>query len=111
MESRRDWRRLCKGESEQQIVPRREDQIGGDRRQLAEEIGAWPELGPCSTPEFIADVADRVDRERQQIEAHQDGGEVVLAVSEAVLEVIALGLEDVERLILDLPPCPATGGA
>ena len=108
--SGRDWRRLCKSEGEKQIVPRREDQIGGDRRQLAEEIVAWPKLGPCRPPEFIANVAHGVDREGQQIQADQDGGKILLAVSEAVLKVIAVGLEDVERLVLDLPPRPAAGG-
>src|SRR3954463_11277974 len=111
MPSRRDWRRLGKGESEQQTVPRREDQIGGDRRQLAEEIVARSKLGPCGTPEIVADVADGVDPERPPIEGHQDGSEIVFAVSEAVLEVIAVGLEHVERLVLDLPPRPAAGGA
>src|SRR3954452_19109483 len=59
--SRWKRRRFCKGEGEQQILPRREDQIDRDRRQLAEEIAAWPKLGPCGAPEFIADVADGVD--------------------------------------------------
>jgi hypothetical protein len=108
--SRRDWRGLGEGEGEQQILPRREDQIDRDGRQLVEEIIAWPELDPCSPPKFVADVADGVDRERQQVQADQDGGKIVLAVSEAVLKVIAVGLEDVERLVLDLPPRPAAGG-
>src|SRR3954471_11164328 len=108
--SRWERRRVCKGGGGQEILPRREDQIDRDRRQLAEEIAAWPKLGPCGAPEFIADVADGVDGERQQVQADQDGGEVLLAVSEAVLEVVALGLEHVERLVLDLPSRPATGG-
>ena len=33
----------------------------------------------------------------------------MLPVSEAVLKVVAFVLQDVERLILDLPPCPAAG--
>ena len=31
-------------------------------------------------------------------------------MSEAVLKVVALVLQNVERLVLDLPPGPATGG-
>jgi len=65
----------------------RGDQVGGDRRQFMEEIIAWPELCPCRPPEVVADVADGMDRERQQVQAHQDGGKIVLAVSEAVLKV------------------------
>src|SRR4051812_38196592 len=38
--SRWKRRRFCKGEGEQRILPRREDQIDRDRRQLAEEIAA-----------------------------------------------------------------------
>ena len=45
-----------------------------------------------------------------QVQTHQDGGEILLPVSEAVLKVVAIVLQDVERLILDLPSGPATGG-
>jgi hypothetical protein len=48
-------------------------------------------------------VADGVEGERQQIERGEEGGKVLLAVSEVVLEVIAAGLEGIERLVLDLP--------
>jgi hypothetical protein len=44
-----------------------------------------------------------VEGERQQIERGGEGGKVLLAVSEVVLEVIAAGLEGIERLVLDLP--------
>ena len=108
--SRRDWWRLCKGEGEQQIFPRREDVIGRYRGQLVEEIIARPELCPGGAPEFVADVADGVDREGQQVQTHQDGGKILLPMSKAVLKVVAVGLEHVERLVLDLPPCPAAGG-
>src|SRR4051812_27316603 len=51
-----------------------------------------------------------MDGEGQQVQADQDSGEILLAVSEAVLKVVALVLQNVERLVLDLPPGPATGG-
>ena len=45
-----------------------------------------------------------------RVQAHQVGGEILFPVSEAVLKVVTLVLQNVERLILDLPPGPATGG-
>jgi len=106
----RDWRRLGKSEREEQVVPGREDQIGRDRCELAEEVVAGPKLGPCVTPEFIADVANGMEGEGQQVQAHQDGCEILLPVSEVVLKVVTLVLQDIERLVLDFPPGPATGG-
>jgi hypothetical protein len=50
--------------------------------------------------------------EGQQVEAYQNGREILLPVSEAVLKVVALVLQDVERLVLDLPcvrPSPGKG--
>ena len=46
--------------------------------QLVEEIVAWTEFLPRGAPEFVADVADGVDGEGQQVQAHQDGCEVLL---------------------------------
>ena len=51
-----------------------------------------------------------MEGKRQQVQTDQDGGEVLLAMSEAVLEVVSPGLEHVERLVLDLPSCSAAGG-
>jgi hypothetical protein len=49
-----------------------------------------------------------MDRERQQVQTDQDGGKILLSMPEVVL--IAFGLEDVEGLVLDLPPRPTAGG-
>jgi len=51
-----------------------------------------------------------MDGEGQQVQAHQDRGEILFPVSEVVLKVVALVLQNVEGLVLDLPPGPATGG-
>jgi hypothetical protein len=51
-----------------------------------------------------------VEREREQVEADQEARQGLLAVAEVVLEVVALGLEDVEGLVLDLPAGTAAGG-
>src|SRR5271157_5296482 len=108
--SRRDWWRPGKSQGEKQVLPGWEDQVDRDRCQLVEEIIARPELCPRGQPKFVADVADGVDREGQQVQAYQDGCKILLPVSEAVLKVVALVLQNVERLVLDLPPRPATGG-
>jgi hypothetical protein len=53
-----------------------------------------------------------MEGERQQIQTHQDGGEILLAVTEVVLKVVALVLQDIERFVLDLPcvrPSPGKG--
>ena len=44
-----------------------------------------------------------MEREGQQIENHQNGGEGFLAMPEIVLEILSTGLEHVEGLVLDLP--------
>ena len=51
-----------------------------------------------------------MDGEGQQVQAHQDSGEILFPVSEAVLKVVTLVLQNVERFVRDLPPGPATGG-
>jgi hypothetical protein len=48
--------------------------------------------------------------ESDQIEGDEHGGEVFLAVTEIVLKVVALGLERVKALVLDLPSGTAAGG-
>ena len=48
--------------------------------------------------------------EGQQVQGGKHGGKVLLAVPEIVFQVVALGLQGVERLVFDLPACPATGG-
>ena len=60
-----DWWRFRESEREQQILPGREDQVGRDRRQLAEKIVARAELCPRIAPEFVANITDRMDGEGQ----------------------------------------------
>src|ERR1700746_654574 len=65
--SRRDWRRLCESKGEEQVIPGWENQVDRNRRQLVEEIIAWPEFIARAAPELVADVADGVECERQQV--------------------------------------------
>ncbi len=48
-------------------------------------------------------VQQRVKQQGEEIEGRQQGGEMLLAVPEIVRQVIALGLEGVVVLVLDLP--------
>ena len=48
--------------------------------------------------------------EGDQIEGDEHGGEIVFTVAEIVLEVVALGLERIEALVLDLPSGATAGG-
>ena len=57
-----------------------------------------------------AEVGNGVEREGEQVEADQEAGQGLLAVAEVVLEVVALGLEHVEGLVLDLPAGAAARG-
>src|SRR5271157_2247616 len=107
--SRREWWWLGEGEREKQIVPGGEDQECGDRRQLVEEVVAWSKLCPCGTPKIVANVADGMDCEGEQVQGDQNGREVLFSVAEAVFEVVALVFENVEGFVLDLPPRPAAG--
>jgi len=61
-------------------------------------------------PEIIGDVADGMEGEGQQVEAGEYGSQVLLAVAEVVFEVVAVVLEGVEGLVLDLPSGAAAGG-
>src|SRR5271157_5516126 len=69
--SRREWWWLGEGEREKQIVPGGEDQECGDRRQLVEEVVAWSKLCPCGTPKIVANVADGMDCEGEQVQGDQ----------------------------------------
>jgi hypothetical protein len=66
--------------------------------------------GHGGAPGADAEVGNGVEREREQVEADQEARQGLLAVAEVVLEVVALGLEDVEGLVLDLPAGAAASG-
>ena len=46
----------------------------------------------------------------RRFRGHEDGGEVALSVAEFVLDVVTLGLENVEGFVLDFPAGPPAGG-
>ncbi len=62
------------------------------------------------SPGEDAEVSGGVEREGQQVESDQNTGKGFLAVSKVVFEIVSVGLEHIEGLILDFPPRPAAGG-
>ena len=54
-------------------------------------------------------IAERVEGEGEQIEGDQQSGQVLLAVAEVVLEVVAIGFENAEGLVFNFLPGAAAG--
>ena len=113
----RDGMHLCSrwpygrgGDGPKQVVPVLEDHIGGDGPQMLEEavFGATRDDG--GSPGKNGEISGGMEGKGQQVEGDEDIGEGLLAVPEAVLEVVSAGLEDVEGLVLYLPARPAAGG-
>ncbi len=69
---------------------------------MLEEARPSPPGGSGVDPELFETVADRVNGKGQQVEGCEHHGEVLLAVTEIVFEVVAVGFEDVEAFVLDL---------
>ena len=51
----------------------------------------------------VEQVEKGVEQEREEVEGHEQGGKMLLAVTEIMFEMVALGFESVIVLILDLP--------
>src|SRR5215831_17473244 len=100
----------CKGQGLEQILPGVEDRVCGDRCKVVEESSASCELFPRRAPEVVGDVANSVKGEGQKVQGHQYGGEMLVAVTEIMFDVIALGFQDVEGLVFDFPAGTAAGG-
>ena len=108
--SRALWHRSCEGHGVEEVAPGSEHDVGGEGGERLKEALAGDQFAPRRLPGPVGEVAGRMTRERQQVQRCQDAGEVLLSVPEIVLQVVAPGLENVERLVLDLPARPAAGG-
>src|SRR5713226_2007313 len=106
----RPWWSLLEGEGSEEVVPGWEDEKNTAGGQMVEEAGARGGLVARRLPQPIDEVSNCVAGERQEVEDDEHGGEVILAVAEIVFEIVALGLERVESLVLDLPAGSAAGG-
>src|SRR5208337_703988 len=104
------WPYGRRGDGAKQVVPVLEDHIGGDGPQMLEEAVGWTTRDDGGSPGKNGEISGGVEGEGQQVECDEDIGEGLLAVPEAVLEVVSAGLEDVEGLVLYLPARPSAGG-
>ena len=80
------------------------------RRRAAEPAPAEAGGGDGGTPCRLAEVDHRMQGEGEQVEDDKEVGERSLSVSKIVFEVVSVGLQDVESLVLDLPAGAAAGG-
>lgn len=90
--------------------PVSEHHIDGDGPQMLEEAVCRSACDDCGAPFDDRQISRGVKREgKQGIQSDQDAGQGSLAVSEIVIEVVTIGFEDVECLVLDLPAGTAAG--
>ena len=87
----------------QQARPVLTVQIGGQRAQRLEEGPPRPDLAADELIIRIGQFQQGVPREGQQVQRRQQRGQVLLAVSEIVFEMIALRFEHVVVFVFDLP--------
>ena len=101
MSSRWSYRR--RGDGLQEVGPVLEDDVGGDGPQMLEEAirGAAGDDG--GAPGEDAEISGGVECEGEQIEGDQNAGEGFLAVAKVVFEVVSVGLEHVESLVVSRP--------
>jgi len=94
------WPYGRRGDGLEQMRPVAEDNIGGDSPQMLEEAirGATGDDG--GAPGEDAKISGGVERKGEQIEGDQDAGEGFLAVSKVVFEIVTVGLQHVEGLVL-----------
>ena len=90
----------------QHLVPRGKQEQPEGGPHLVPERAAGTEEGAHALIHAIDQLKDLVHEERQQVERKERLRQVPVAVAEIVLQVVALVLQGVERLILDLPTRP-----
>ncbi|MBY6243612.1 hypothetical protein [Methylosinus sp. Sm6] len=61
-------------------------------------------------PQRLETIADGVHGEGQEVHGREQHGEVLLAMAEIMLEMVAVVFENIEAFVLDLPPRPRAGG-
>ncbi len=86
--------------------------MGGYDPQTLQERLARYQLTPGRPPRPVVQFANGVTGESQQMEDREHARQVLFAVTEVVFEVVALGLQDIERFVVDLPcvrPSPGKG--
>ena len=83
--------------------------VSRHRLKVLEKLLARSGRGANHLVARIGHFQKRVQAEGQQVHGQQQAGEMFFAVAKVVFKMIALGLENVIVLVLDLPPGPASG--
>ena len=104
------WPYGCRGDGAKQVVPVLEDHVGRDGPQMLKAAVSGTARDDGGLPGKNGEISGGMEGKGQQVEGDEDIGEGLLAMPEAVLEVVSAGLEDVEGLVLYLPARPAAGG-
>ena len=95
--------------SRTQAVPVGEEHIGGDGVQIGEKVFAGGQDGTGLLSQLFHAIAHRVKGKRQQIQEDKQLRQVLFAVPEVVLQMIAMVLQHVEALVFDLPTGAGAG--
>src|SRR5450432_2637475 len=90
--------------------PVAEDDVSGDGPQMLEEAICRTTGDDGGAPGDDAEISGGVECEGEQVEGDQNAGEGFLAVPKVVFEIVSVGLQHVEGLVLDLPPGASTRG-
>ena len=88
-----------------QLLPALEAHVLGQYPQVLEESVAARQCGADEGTAAIQQFQHRVEEECQQVQRQQRLSKEQLSVTEVVFEVITLGLQRVDILVLDLPAC------
>src|SRR3954451_1272278 len=80
-----------------------EDQEGGDGSQVFEEPTTGPHLLHRPAPQIFSEIADGMESESQKVQGDEHGGKIDFPVSEIVLEIVSVVLQDVEAFMVSRP--------
>ncbi len=97
------------GHERQQGLEAVEIQITGQCPDVLEKHPARGQRGAHRPIRPVIEFEDGVEQKSEQVEADQGRGEMVVAVTEVVFQVIALGFQRVVVFILDFPAGAAGG--
>jgi hypothetical protein len=89
------------------MLPGIKEQILGQGLNVLKEALAGASLLSDALVGGINEVQDGMEQESENVEGEQRHGEVVLAMTKIMLQVIALGFEDIVVFILAFPSGPS----
>src|SRR5277367_3049947 len=94
----------------EEIIPGLEQEVSCDRAQALEEPLSGHQFPSRRAPGPVPQFTDGMTGEGQQIEDREHGRQMLLPVTEVMLQVVSLGFQNIEALVFNLPSGPAAGG-